>query len=64
MTICLSTKYKRGNYSILKLGDETTQNIKGESTFFYNFFWLLVKLCVFYFKQCVKKNPRKLSIKL
>ena len=53
----LSTKYKARNYSTLKLGDETTPNIKGESNFFYNFF-LLVKLCVFYFKQCVKK-PKK-----
>ena len=32
-TICLSTKYKGGNYSILKLEDETTPNIKGEITF-------------------------------
>ena len=35
--------------------DEITPNIKGESTFFYNIL-LLIKLCVFYFKQCVKKK--------
>ena len=37
------------------MGDEITPNIKGESTFFYNIL-LLIKLCVFYFKQCVKKK--------
>ena len=35
-------------------GDEIAPNIKGENTFFHNSF-LLVKLWVFYFKQCVKK---------
>ena len=60
----MSTKYKRGNYSILKLGDETTPNIKGESAFFYNFFFfLLVELCDFNFKQCVKK-PKKIFRKI
>ena len=45
-TIYLSTKYKGENDLTLKLADETTPNIKRESTFFYNSF-LLVKLCVF-----------------
>ena len=40
------------------MGDEITPNIKGESTFFYNIL-LLIKLCVFYFKQCVKKKNSK-----
>ena len=71
----MSTKYKRGNYSILKLGDETTPNIKGESAFFcvciyiyisiyiYIYIYILVKLCVFNFKQCVKK-PKKIFRKI
>ena len=59
----MSTKYKRGNYSTLKLGDESTSNIKEENTFFHNSF-LLVKLCVFYFSQCVtKKSQHKKTIR-
>ena len=54
----MSTKYKRGNYSNLKLGDETTPNIKGEVLFSIYIFFFWVKLCVFNFKQCVKK-PKK-----
>ena len=54
----MSTKYKGENYSTLKLGDETTSNIEGEVIFFHNYF-LLVKLCVFHFKQCVKKKKKK-----
>ena len=54
----MSTKYKRGNYLTLKLGDEITSNIKEENTFFHNSF-LLVKLFVFYFKQYIKKKKKK-----
>ena len=52
----MSTGYKGGNYSTLKLEDVTTSNIKGEITFFSHNYFLLVKLCVFHFKQCVKKK--------
>ena len=59
----MSTNYKGGNYSTLKLeGDEITPNIKGESAFFHNSF-LLVKLCVFSLNNVLKKkivSPRKL----
>ena len=61
-TIYLYTKYKGENYSTLKLGYETTSNIEGEVIFFHNYF-LLVKLCVFHFKQCVKKKKKKDSLK-
>ena len=55
----MSTNYKGGNYSTLKLeGDEITPNIKGESAFFHNSF-LLVKLCVFSLNNVLKK--KKLS---
>ena len=53
----MCTKYKEGNYSILKLRDETITNIKGEVLFSMIFF--LVKLCVFKFKQCVQKKKKK-----
>ena len=51
-----------------KIGeDETTPNIKGESIFFHNSFFVSKTMCFFYFKQCFKKkkvSPRKLSVKL
>ena len=62
----MSTNYKGGNYSTLKLeGDEITPNIKGESAFFHNSF-LLVKLCVFSLNNVLKKKncqPKKTMCK-
>ena len=60
-TIYLSTRYKGGNYSTLKLEDVTTSNIKGEITFFSHNYFLLVNYYVFFTLNNVLKkvSPKK-----
>ena len=57
----MSTRYKGGNYSTLKLEDVTTSNIKGEITFFSHNYFLLVNYYVFFTLNNVLKkvSPKK-----
>ena len=73
-TICLSTKYKGGNYSTLKLrgrgggGNKTTPNMEGKSTFFH-FIFVGKTICFFTINNVLKKksqprNTVRKSVKL
>ena len=57
--ICSFTKYKWGNYSTLKLGDETTPNIKWDSTFSTKKKMVGKIVCFFIFFNNVLRGKKK-----